>query len=212
MSSISTKCFILFFSFQNTNRAYIKLMTCFCYLNGLDGLEISNEFNLYKGLFDLKKTPPPIAMDLELLLQPHSAPLTIRHSRVLFDCSLFFFVSTFFVKILNIKTTKIDKLNFRNKQIYGRSIIKLLTFQVQTVHSSITKTYRLVELSTVLLLSKQRLIFYSAAKGYKSINTILHCYVSPGPRLIFCSSQNSGFIHFKKILLQKRQIYDHSNI
>ena len=89
-------------------------MTCFCYLNGLDGLEISNEFNLYKGLFDLKKTPPPIAMDLELLLQPHSAPLTIRHSRVLFDCSLFIFVSKCFVKILNIKTAKIDRNKIEN--------------------------------------------------------------------------------------------------
>ena len=68
-----------------------------------------------KGLFDLKKNPSPIVMDLDLLLHPHSPPLTIRHSGVLFGCSLFIFVQAFFVKILDIKTAKIDKLNFRNK-------------------------------------------------------------------------------------------------
>ena len=46
MSSVSIKCFILFFSFQNTNRTCIKLITYFCNVNGFDDPEISNEFDL----------------------------------------------------------------------------------------------------------------------------------------------------------------------
>ena len=86
-------------------------------------IHFSSYGGFYKGLFDLKKNPSPIVMDLDLLLHPHSPPLTIRHSGVLFGCSLFIFV-----KILDIKTAKIDKLNFRSKLLYGNSIIKLLRF------------------------------------------------------------------------------------
>ena len=101
MSSVSARCFTLVLISQNTNRTCIKLMAYFYHVNGFDGHEISNEFNIayiivsesqvpcsdklyhsfhfitqdfYKCLFYLKKTLPHFYGFRPAITPPFSTP------------------------------------------------------------------------------------------------------------------------------------------